>query len=79
MSRKITYEEHKEYIKKDTRIYALYKGEEIIAEGTIVEIANQTGVKPQTVNFYRFPSYQKRNKRNVNSRMLVCLGEDVDE
>ena len=76
MNKNRTYTQQIEYIKKDTRIYALYKGENIIAEGTIVEIANQTSVAPQTVKFYQSPAYQRRVRQNGNSRMLVCLGDD---
>jgi len=41
-------------------MYALYKGEELIASGSIFEIAQKTGLKIRTIKFYGTPSYKKR-------------------
>lgn len=46
------------------REYALYKGEKLIASGSIAEIAKVQGVKPATIVFYMSPTYQKRIKKN---------------
>lgn len=66
------------------REYALYKGEEVLAIGTIADIAKETGVKEQTVSYYKTQAYQnrleRRNALNGNVRILVSLeGEDEEE
>ena len=42
--------------------YALYKGEDILAIGTLKEIAASIDVAVETVKFYGMPSYLKRIK-----------------
>lgn len=56
-----------------TKIYALYKGETLIASGTMVQIAYKTGVKLRTIQFYKTPTYKKRRKSGKNFRELVEL------
>jgi len=55
--------------------YALYKGEELLHIGTIEEIAKAENVKPETIAFYKRPSYIKRRKTGKNYRELVSLDE----
>lgn len=54
--------------------YELYKGYELLAVGTVAEIASRLGVKKGTVRFYKSPVYQRRVK-GENTRMLM----EVDE
>ena len=54
------------------KIYALYKGEQLLATGTLIQIAYKMGVKLRTIQFYKTPTYKKRNKGN-NYRELVEL------
>lgn len=65
------------------REYALYKGEELLSMGTIMEIAKNMGVKRETIAFYKTRAYQNRLKRrnalNGNVRILVDLEADEDE
>lgn len=60
--------------------YALYKGEDILAIGTILEIANKMGVKRDTIAFYKTQAYRNRLKRrnalNGNVRILISLDAD---
>lgn len=53
--------------------YALYKGEECLAIGTIEEIAKKMGVKKRTIYFYSMPTYKKRVKAGKNRRELITL------
>ncbi|NBI05791.1 hypothetical protein [Senegalia massiliensis] len=57
--------------------YALYKGENLLAIGTIEEIANEMGVQKNTMAYYKTQAYQNRLKRrnafNGNVRVLVKL------
>lgn len=55
--------------------YALYKGEDILAIGTLEEIAASLDVAVETLKFYGMPSYLKRIKGN-KARELVELEEN---
>lgn len=64
--------------------YALYKGDELLAIGTIPEIAKELGLKKDTVAYYKTQAYQNRLKRrnalNGNVRILISLeDEEVEE
>lgn len=52
--------------------YALYKGEDILSIGTIDEIAEDIGVKRQTVYKYGTPTYRKFASEE-NGRRLIKL------
>ena len=43
--------------------YALYHGDEFIAEGTAKELAAVEGVTPKTISFYSTPVYMKRGHK----------------
>ncbi len=62
--------------------YALYKGENVIALGTIDEIAKKMGVKKETIAYYKTQAYQnrlrRRNTLNGNVRILVCLDDEEE-
>ena len=54
--------------------YALYKGEECLAIGTIEEIAKQQGIKEKSVYFMLMPTYKKRVKNSrIGRKELVKL------
>ena len=55
-------------------IYALYDGEYIVAEGSVREIAIQTGIPENTVRWY---GTQPARDRNIN-KALVKIEEDDD-
>lgn len=52
--------------------YALYKGEDMLAMGTLDDIAAEMGVKRRTIIYYGTPSYEKRGRGN-NKRKLIRL------
>lgn len=56
-----------------SKIYALYKGEELLASGTIVQIAYKMKVKLRTIQFYKTPTYKRRRSKGKNFRELVEL------
>jgi len=58
--------------------YALYKGEECLAIGTIQEISEQLGITYKSVMFYKTETYRKRlaNRKSRNARELVEIEED---
>lgn len=53
------------------KIYALYKGEILLATGTLLQIAHKTRVKLKTIKFYKTPTYKKRRANGKNFRELV--------
>lgn len=55
------------------KIYALYKGEQLLATGTLLQIAYKMGVKLRTIAFYKTPTYKKRRAKGKNFRELVEL------
>lgn len=54
--------------------YALYKGEQIVAIGTIREIAKERNLKPGTIEFYKSKVYKRRTKDN-NAMRLVRIDD----
>lgn len=53
--------------------YALYKGDNLLAFGTIKEIAQKLGIKPLSVRHYAFNSYKKRIKNLDKARILIKI------
>lgn len=58
------------------KIYALYKGEDLLADGTIREISEKTGKKIKHLRFLSRPAYKKRCKPNGKSMQMVLLEEE---
>lgn len=56
--------------------YALYKGDEFLAVGTVREIAEQTGLHPDTIYYYGSSTYKKRSNNSENRKILVKLEDD---
>ena len=54
--------------------YALYKGEEILAIGTVKEIAEELGIKESSVYYYNTQTYRKRTSEKA--RRLVKIEEE---
>lgn len=54
-----------------TKIYAMYKGEECLGIGTIIQLSKQLGIKIQTLRFYLTPTYKERIEKGKNRRELV--------
>lgn len=56
-------------------IYALYKNEEILAIGTVYEIAEKMNVKLDTILYYKTNAYKRKiYKRNAeNVRLLIPI------
>lgn len=47
------------------KVYVVYKGEDILAIGTVEEIAKILGIKPESVIFYNSKTYKKRTSENA--------------
>lgn len=57
------------------KIYALYKGDQLLATGTIIQIAYKMGVKPRTIKFYGTPTWKKRMKRKDCRELIEIEGD----
>jgi hypothetical protein len=58
-------------------IYAMYKGEEVLAIGTAPEIAEKMGIKVETVHYYATPAHRRKAKKeHSNSRMVFRLEDE---
>lgn len=52
-------------------IYAIYKGDKFICEGTAKECAEKLGIKEKTIWFMSSPACLKRDKGNRRIAILV--------
>ena len=59
---------------KDTNDYALYKGDELLAIGTLDELAEFRGVSRNTIYWYSMPINKKRD--HGNKMVAIKLGDD---
>ncbi len=55
------------------KIYAMYKGEECLATGTLVQLSKKLNIKINTLYFYMTPTYKKRFKKGKNRRELIRI------
>lgn len=58
----------RKWLPKTRRIWALYYKEQLIADGTLAEIAESTGRKYETLYWMTMPIARKRNV-NVNEKV----------
>jgi hypothetical protein len=58
------------------RIYALYKGENLIADGTIGEIHRKSGKTVEYLRWMTYPTYEKRCRGSEKRLQMVLLDED---
>jgi len=67
------------FSKWDVDIYALYKGEELLADGNVFEIAEQTGKTVETLRHLTKEIVKKRNKGNAMSMVYLYTEGEEDE
>lgn len=53
------------------KIYAMYKGDECLAVGTLIQLARDLNIKHKTLQFYLTPTYKNRSKKGKNRRELI--------
>lgn len=58
------------------KIYALYKGDEYVTDGTLEELAEKTGKKLASLKWMLTPTAKKR--AGAGSSALVYLGEEIN-
>lgn len=62
----------------DNEIYALYRGDEFIATGTVYEIAAATKKSVRLIKFYTYNSVKERSSENA-LKMFYLDRDDEDE
>ena len=55
-------------------IYALYRGENNVCDGTLKEISQKTGLSLHTLRWYLSPVHQKMCEGKPNRTALVYVG-----
>ncbi|MCC2745054.1 hypothetical protein LK472_06485 [Leuconostoc lactis] len=66
-------------MRKADRQYALYKGDEFIADGTPREIARKTGKTFDSLMFYTTPAYRRRVEKAKGPVLEMVDLEENDE
>ena len=61
------------------RIYAMYKGDTFLCEGTREEICNKMGIKKATFQHYRTKHYFINRKTKKNNRRIIVRIDDEDK
>ena len=62
----------------DNLIYALYKGEQLLADGTIYEISKKVSKSVRYIKWMTYPHYEKRLKKSRNRLQMVLLDDDLE-
>lgn len=63
----------------ENRVYALYKGDDLLMMGTEIEIAEYRDVSVNTIRYMRTPSYKKRMGNSRYCLRVVPADEDEYE
>ena len=62
---------------KQSRIYALYKGDVNLLDGTIKELAQYLKVKEKTILFYNSHTYKNNRVKDYSNRyVVVYIGKE---
>lgn len=64
---------------KSEAIYALYRGEKQLSEGTATQLARQFGVQRKTIKFYSTPACLRRHSKSIKSNFLVAVKVEEKE
>lgn len=62
-----------------TKVYAMYRGDEYICDGTLSELAIKRNVQYSTMKYYLYPAYQKKLAKRKRSKRAIALVEIDDE
>lgn len=71
--------EHKPYEKHTRWVYAVYKGDKFIYEGTRDEICAYLEIKPKTFGFYRTHHYAVNRNTKFNNRVMIFRIDGPDK
>lgn len=65
--------------KYDNREYAVYKGDDLLAIGTVSELAKALDIKESTVKWYLSPKNNRLAKETPTSKVFILIEYDEDE
>ncbi|MEK4781090.1 hypothetical protein NST86_33520 [Bacillus sp. FSL L8-0199] len=65
-------------LKWHERLYALYKGEQFVTEGTLPEISLAAKKSIQWLRYMTYPAYDKRCNDSIKRLRLVLLDDDEE-
>lgn len=60
-------------------IYAVYKGDNLLCDGTKEEICKKLGIKKNTFAFYRSKYYKKNRETKLNNRKIIIRIDGKDK
>lgn len=63
-------------VRKKKKVYALYKGDVNLCDGTIKEIADKMNLSEETIRFYKSNTYKKRRNESDNFLELVLIEDE---
>ena len=61
---------------KYKNVYAIYKGDMFLAEGTIKELAKELNIKEKTAKWYTSKPCRRRAELNDNLRFAIYVGKE---
>lgn len=69
----------KKYEKHNHWIYAMYKGDKFLCEGTREEICSMMGITLPTFRYYRSNYYKKNRDTKKNNRRVIIRVDGKDK
>ena len=60
-------------------MYSIYKGDELIAVGNVIELAEQLNISPTTIYFYASSVQKRRTAGKEKNRRIAIKVDDEDE
>ncbi|HFJ9381206.1 TPA: hypothetical protein ACGW65_005733 [Bacillus paranthracis] len=58
------------------RVYALYKGDQFLTDGTILEISKGTNKSLDWLRYMLTPSYEKKRENSINCLRLIQIDDE---
>lgn len=55
-----------------SKVYALYKGDELLDVGTLEYLSKKFNIKKRTLLFYQSLAYRKRTSERKGRRLIRC-------
>ena len=68
----------RKYVKHKQWLYAVYKGEEFITEGTRDEICKELNIRVNTFHYYRSKHWLSRFKNGKNHRIIIRIDNEEE-
>ena len=63
-------------VRKKKKVYALYKGDVNLCDGTIKEIADKMNLSEETIRFYKSKTYKRRRIDSENFLELIVIEDE---